>query len=345
MADFVSSLNGNQMDAALMDMAEHNSEAWAVGERNGVAVGTDDVAYHNNARYYAQQAQSIAPASVTEAVRWDIAQTALTDANKEQARANIDAGKNGAWSNENLLDNWYFVGGGSQLGDGIFPINQRGQTVYTTAAWNMDRWYGTCTLYSDYLHIPSFIEQNAAYPLNTPLTMSAMLADGTIVSGTATFTDRNTQQYFYTDGTNIQLVRAVNGMPMIWTGVGVDVKAVKLEVGTVSTLANDAPPDFGEELRKCQRYLRYVPLTRTPAVISGNTAVVTLNGIEMAGVPTPALISAGGARDAGGAQNITSATVTGFTYNTPTVQFALAGNLNYVIGYVYDTVVRLSCEL
>lgn len=157
-------------------------------------------------------------------------------------------------SNRNLLDNAYFVGGGSQLGDGIFPINQRGQTVYTTAAWNMDRWYGACTLYSDYLHIPSFIEQSAEYPLNTPLTMSAMLADGTIVSGTATFTDRNTQQYFYIDGTNIQLVRAADGMVMIWTRVGVNVKAVKLEKGTVSTLANDAPPDFGEELRKCQRY-------------------------------------------------------------------------------------------
>ena len=125
MADYISTLSGVQMDAALMDMAEHNSEAYAVGERNGNPVGADDVTYHNNARYYAQQAQSIAPASVTEAVRWDIAQTALTDANKAQARTNIDAGKNGAWSNRNLLDNAYFVGGGSQLGDGVFPINQR----------------------------------------------------------------------------------------------------------------------------------------------------------------------------------------------------------------------------
>lgn len=27
----------------------------------------------------------------------------------------------------NLLDNWYFVGGGSQQGGGQFPINQRGK--------------------------------------------------------------------------------------------------------------------------------------------------------------------------------------------------------------------------
>ena len=29
------------------------------------------------------------------------------------------------YSNENLLDNWYFAGGGSQQGGGQFPINQR----------------------------------------------------------------------------------------------------------------------------------------------------------------------------------------------------------------------------
>ena len=30
----------------------------------------------------------------------------------------------------------------------------------------------------------------------------------------------------------------------------------KLELGSVSTLANDPPADFGEELRKCQRYVK-----------------------------------------------------------------------------------------
>lgn len=43
----------------------------------------------------------------------------------------------------NLLDNWYFVGGGSQLGDGIFPINRQGQTTYEPNQSNtflIDRW-------------------------------------------------------------------------------------------------------------------------------------------------------------------------------------------------------------
>ena len=46
-------------------------------------------------------------------------------------------------SNRNLLDNAYFVGGGSQLGDGIFPINQRGQSSYTGNSIGMDRWRNT----------------------------------------------------------------------------------------------------------------------------------------------------------------------------------------------------------
>lgn len=41
---------------------------------------------------------------------------------------------------KNLLDNWYFVGGGSQQGGGQFPINQRGQSVYTGAVYGIDRW-------------------------------------------------------------------------------------------------------------------------------------------------------------------------------------------------------------
>lgn len=44
--------------------------------------------------------------------------------------------------NPNLLDNWLFTGGGSQLGDEQFPINHNGQTIYTGAGWGIDRWYG-----------------------------------------------------------------------------------------------------------------------------------------------------------------------------------------------------------
>ena len=56
----------------------------------------------------------------------------------------------------NLLDNWYFVGGGSQQGGGQFPINQRGQTSYAygyLGGYTVDRWKcqtgGTVTVASD----------------------------------------------------------------------------------------------------------------------------------------------------------------------------------------------------
>ena len=53
----------------------------------------------------------------------------------------------------NLLDNWYFVGGGSQQGGGQFPINQRGETSRSGSGGFIDRWKlsgeGTATLGSD----------------------------------------------------------------------------------------------------------------------------------------------------------------------------------------------------
>ena len=53
--------------------SEYNAEAWAVGERGGVPVNETDQTYHNNAKYYAEQAAdadesaAAAAASATEA--------------------------------------------------------------------------------------------------------------------------------------------------------------------------------------------------------------------------------------------------------------------------------------
>ena len=54
-----------------------------------------------------------------------------------------DSLKKNVYVRPNLLDNWYFVGGGSQLGNNTFPINQKGKTEYTndTTFYNsIDRW-------------------------------------------------------------------------------------------------------------------------------------------------------------------------------------------------------------
>ena len=90
MADFISALTGQQRDLARLDMAAHNSEAWAVGERNGIIVQEGDETYHNNSKYYADLAASVITGDVTNAVRWDVAQS-LSSAQKTQARDNIGA--------------------------------------------------------------------------------------------------------------------------------------------------------------------------------------------------------------------------------------------------------------
>ena len=52
----------SETNAGLSEQAaaqsEENAEAWAVGERNGTAVSSGDVTYHNNSKYYAQEAES-----------------------------------------------------------------------------------------------------------------------------------------------------------------------------------------------------------------------------------------------------------------------------------------------
>lgn len=92
---YVSALTGPEMDAALLDMAQHNSEAWAVGTRNGTAVSSSDDTYQNNSKYYANEAEAAAaraeaavPAGTEGAVLFSRAQS-LTDAQKTQAYNNM----------------------------------------------------------------------------------------------------------------------------------------------------------------------------------------------------------------------------------------------------------------
>lgn len=288
MADFISSLNGVQMDNALLDMAEHTSEAYAVGERNGVPVDSSDVTYHNNARYYAQQAQSIAPASVTEAVRWDVAQTALTDAQREQARENIDAGKNGAWTNRNLLDNPWFT------------VNQRGFTsgAIDIQEYTRDRWKnarvssvvyndnGTLTYAWNGNAAGAFLSQYAMPDIAPMLvgktvTVSAFI-DGTLYSKPFVLPSTGTVEYVLGDGVTIVVINQTGtnqGFEFQFrhqSTTGKTIGPVKCELGSVSTLANDTPPDYGTELRKCYRYFRRVAPHQSGLLSLGRAIATTL---------------------------------------------------------------------
>ena len=183
-------------------------------------------------------------------------------------------------SNRNLLDNWYFVGGGSQLGDGVFPINQRGQTSYSGSANIFDRWTlqnAFATLASDAVYFGSTTQNVWGLMQQVPscfrnlwgktVTVSAILNNDELVQGTYTIPSSGAfdmpaagsggvfvNLYSY-DGSNIVF--------RIYTQYTAQyhIKAVKLELGTVSTLANDAPPDYGTELAKCKQYYREIVCT------------------------------------------------------------------------------------
>lgn len=182
--------------------------------------------------------------------------------------------------NPNLLDNWYFVGGGSQQGGGQFPINQRGQTSYTGVGYGIDRWTdlganATIALQASGLEInangqhfqyiePSRMLNGAVYTISSivdgELYSHTFLYDNTEVSGTA---------HFVSCGQKASLVFYPNLFSTGNNAVGfnnvtqkVETIAIKLELGSRQTLAHkengvwvlNEIPDYGEQLARCQRY-------------------------------------------------------------------------------------------
>lgn len=275
---FVSALTGPEMDQALTDMAYHNSEAYAVGTRNGVAVGSSDVTYHNNSKYWAEQvygytdraedaanrAEAAVPSGTAGAVFFDRAQT-LTTAQQGQAKANISAGS----TNPNLLDNPFFT------------VNQRSFTSSTGVnnIYSVDRWYiargtGTISKTNNGITIDgtsasreTTFQQMIDCGDFTGRAVTVSINDGgTIRQITGTVPARTTSNNIFIrftlrDGVSAFIYAMSTSSAYAYmlqvqvnAGYTIDIRAVKLELGSVSTLANDAPPDYGEELAKCQRY-------------------------------------------------------------------------------------------
>lgn len=208
-----------------------------------------------------------------------------SDTEKAQARANIGAGG----SNDNLLDNWYFVGGGSQLGDGVFPINQRGQTSYQIQGTTIDRWksnspwgsIANLTLEEGGLVIAGRIE--TSYPtsyvqlsqvIKTP-PVGKTVTLSVLCDNVSPDSEGNYPQIWCGSSVNKRITAAgLTSLTFAWPsaensiGIVLDngatqaasirLQAVKLELGSVSTLANDAPPDYGTELIKCRGYFERI---------------------------------------------------------------------------------------
>lgn len=218
---------------------------------------------------------------------------------------------------KNLLDNWYFVGGG---GANAFPVNQRGQSSYT-GGYTIDRWKsrhenGTIIQVAsdglvvkkdtqtstDLIQIPSNQNRIVGKVVTLTVFTSAGLytrsfeypSEATTISGIGT-----TDFTAVVGGAYGVTIRAL-------TTTGVKLYAIKLELGTEQTLChNDGTaenpvwvlneiPDYGEELRKCQRY--FVRFAKQYGnYIRFGTANAFSNTIAMAEVPLPVSMRSPGA--------------------------------------------------
>lgn len=173
-------------------------------------------------------------------------------------------------SNPNILHNPWF------------QVNQRGVTSMTTNGYFVDRWRTYCaqtgsttfTLNSDgTITIDNSLGESSAYFIQRrtaktisrvagrTVTASVMLSDGTVRSGSGIYVTDATKDYYDDPDIKLQSVAQTANqflLLVVKAGKSITVKALKLELGEVSTLAMDTAPDMATELLKCQRYfIRY----------------------------------------------------------------------------------------
>ncbi|MGI5954266.1 hypothetical protein [Dysosmobacter sp.] len=175
----------------------------------------------------------------------------------------------GGRPNRNLLDNWYFVGGGSQKGYGYFPINQNAKTNYTTqqeSPLTIDRWFADWGISLDVTDaglvmsgggIFQYLENDVINCIqNKQITLSAFFQDGSLVTVTG-----NSSESFEKDALlyTTQYGGGSNAVRILGNAI-----AAKLEIGDKQTLAyKDSSgtwqlfekPDYQQTLLKCLSYM------------------------------------------------------------------------------------------
>lgn len=352
MANFLSSLTGQQINDVMTKIEQGVPEGYAVGEKNGVPVSSSSVYYHNNAKYYAENAQASAaraeaavPPSTAGAVFFDRSQS-LTDAQKGQARANI--GANG--TNPNLLDNWWF-------GKGV--INQRGVTngTISSSTYLIDRWQcsrGAYSFTNDGMSFALSSGTNAVmhqYTGRTDLTNKTVTisvkVNGNIYSKTGIVNSAtDLWQTDYVEGSvqfRLHYVDSTQGYQFLiynYSSTPVIFQAVKLELGSVSTLANDAAPNIALELAKCQRYfIRYFAAAASNIAFGSSTSNGTSFSVVMPIVPmrdTPSVTYSGTIQvnQSGTNHTVTSITVQALVNNLIGLTFVSSNLSTNALGRV-----------
>lgn len=178
----------------------------------------------------------------------------------------------GGGINPNLLDNWFFGR----------PVNQRGQTEYTAGgSYTLDRWWAqydtTLSIVDGGIKIGGKWDVQQYFETTLPnatYTLSLLYKDRTgsdplrLLIGNRT--DGDLAQTESKDASGILSVTfstaKLNKVNFGFTGStdnSATIIAIKLELGDTQTLAHkenekwvlNEIPDFGEQLRRCQRYL------------------------------------------------------------------------------------------
>lgn len=170
--------------------------------------------------------------------------------------------------NQNLLDNPWFT------------VNQRGVSSYATnGSYGVDRWKcgyadtvsindnNEITLNGTLGHSATLeqpMERSLLNLIGKQVTFSFLTTSGDVKSASFTVRD-SVENYYSVDNENKEHV-CIDTRGNIQTcyveisGKSVTIKAIKLELGNVSTLASDIPPNYAQELTKCQRYFQVIPV-------------------------------------------------------------------------------------
>lgn len=281
-------------------------------------------------------------------------------------------------SNPNLLDNWFFGR----------PVNQRGQTEYTENGYIIDRWksgvkkaivankYITLQSNGTYSQIFQPFELQLAGKV---VTMSALINThsghnvGMLLydyandkSYSPDFIVSTTANQWMVVSTSFRVAdNAPDKLNLIFypdrTEAGdqtVDILAAKLELGSTQTLAHkegdkwvlNEIPDFGEQLRRCQRHA-FSPLHEAyaTALICNLFVSSVANGVAFGEVTLPVSmrnkpVFSGNAskfwivaENGGGASHPTAIAVMGLSADKVMIQVngSYAANTQYIL-YVED---------
>jgi len=182
------------------------------------------------------------------------------------------ASAHGGTYHKNILHNWDFRN----------PVNQRGFTSTTNSGYTIDRWQLVTSghaveVVSDGIKLIAGknagldmcfaqLVENYSRFVGVPLTLSMHIVENTLTRGCKLRRNENSGPlimgtgYFTYTFTPSSLSRLQIGLQFVDKSVDdgnyLIIDKMKLEIGSVSTLVNDPPADYGEQLMLCKRFFR-----------------------------------------------------------------------------------------